>query len=113
MKSCNLQDGACIDCGGAGPDCTAEATLGELVAMHTGESPRRAVRVTSVQVAALQNTSLLSEAELADLLPGEDDKTLIGNRIKALTTALGVPPCQGCGERAEWLNKAHLWLRSL
>ena len=52
----------------------------------------------------------LSDSEVAELLPGEDP-TLIGNRIAALTAALGIPPCGGCDRRREWMNKAHLWLR--
>lgn len=54
----------------------------------------------------------LTDAEVAELLPGEDP-TLIGNRIAALTTALGIPPCGGCGKRKEWLNKAHALLRRM
>jgi hypothetical protein len=53
----------------------------------------------------------LTDNEVADLLPDESDQTLIGNRIAALTTALGIPPCDSCGKRKEWLNAAHLWLR--
>lgn len=50
----------------------------------------------------------LTDAEVAELFP---DPTLIGNRISALTTALGIPPCDSCGRRKEWLNKAHSFLR--
>lgn len=53
----------------------------------------------------------LTDAEVAELLPGESDPTLIGNRIAALTTALGIPPCGACNARKEWLNAAHKWLR--
>lgn len=52
----------------------------------------------------------LSPAEVSELFPGEDPK-LLGNRIKALTDALGIPTCGGCEERRQWLNKAHEWLR--
>ncbi len=53
----------------------------------------------------------LSAAEVSELFPGEDP-TLLGNRIKALTTALGIPTCGGCEARRDYLNKAHAWLRS-
>ena len=42
---------------------------------------------------------------------GDEDPTLLGNRIKAVTDALGIPPCGGCEQRRQWLNKAHAWLR--
>jgi hypothetical protein len=48
--------------------------------------------------------------EASKLFPDED-QTLLGNRIKALTDALGIPPCGGCEKRRQWLNKAHAWLR--
>jgi len=51
---------------------------------------------------------LLTDDELAEL----GDPSLIGNRLAALTTALGIPPCGGCGQRQEWPNRAHAWLRS-
>src|SRR3990167_6718669 len=53
----------------------------------------------------------LSDAEVAELLPGEDP-TLIGNRLKAAFEAIGFPPCGGCETRKEWLNKAHAYLRT-
>ena len=53
----------------------------------------------------------LSDAEVQELLPGEDDPTLIGNRIAALTAAIGIPHCGGCEARRQWLNKAHEWLK--
>lgn len=40
------------------------------------------------------------------------DQTLIGNRIAALTKAIGIPHCGGCESRRQWLNKAHEWLRT-
>lgn len=55
----------------------------------------------------------LTPAESAELFPGEPDPTLLGNRIAALTSAIGIPPCGGCSKRKAWLNKAHAWLRSL
>jgi hypothetical protein len=53
----------------------------------------------------------LSETEVAELFPEETDPTLIGNRIKALTEALGIPHCGGCDARRKWLNAAHEKLR--
>jgi hypothetical protein len=44
-------------------------------------------------------------------LVGNGDPTLLGNRIAALTAAVGIPPCGGCEKRRAWLNKAHAWLR--
>jgi len=41
------------------------------------------------------------------------DPTLLGNRIAALTSAVGIPPCGSCGKRKGWLNRAHQWIRSL
>lgn len=52
----------------------------------------------------------LSQEEIVELFPGEDP-TLLGNRIKALTDALGVPACAGCEARRQWINAAHAWLR--
>lgn len=52
----------------------------------------------------------LSDTELSELFPSEDS-SLIGNRIKALTEAIGIPTCGGCESRRQWLNKAHEWLR--
>lgn len=39
------------------------------------------------------------------------DPTLLGNRIEALTKAIGIPPCGGCADRRDWLNRAHASLR--
>jgi hypothetical protein len=55
----------------------------------------------------------LTTKEAGELFPGESDPTLLGNRIAALTTAIGIPPCGGCEKRKAWLNNAHAWLRSL
>lgn len=56
----------------------------------------------------------LTRAETSDLFRGEaDDPALLGNRIAALTSAIGLPPCGGCEVRKAWLNKAHAWVRSL
>ena len=38
---------------------------------------------------------------------------LAGDVVAALTKAIGIPPCGGCEQRRQWLNKAHLWLRGL
>lgn len=54
---------------------------------------------------------LLSPAEASQLLPGLDDPTLIGNCLEAAIKALGIPPCPGCQERRDWLNKAHAYVR--
>ena len=51
----------------------------------------------------------LPDDELAELFP---DPTLIGDRLAKLTSALGIPPCGGCGHRCDWLNRAHLWLQN-
>lgn len=56
------------------------------------------------------SSSLLSPEETESLF-GEDDPTLLGNRIAALTAALGIPPCCGCEKRKTWLNRAHQWIR--
>ena len=53
----------------------------------------------------------LTASEVKELFPDEDP-TLIGNRIAALTAALGIPTCGGCDKRRQWMNKAHLWLKS-
>lgn len=53
----------------------------------------------------------LKDRDVAELFPGESDPTLLGNRIAALTSAIGFPPCGGCTARKNWLNKAHAWLR--
>lgn len=52
----------------------------------------------------------LKPTEIAELFP-DADPTLLGNRIAALTSALGFPPCGGCTARKNWLNKAHRWVR--
>lgn len=54
----------------------------------------------------------LSQAEISKLLPDLTDPTLIGNRIAALTAAMGIPSCGGCISRQNWLNRAHQWLRN-
>lgn len=43
-------------------------------------------------------------------LPEESRSLLIGDRVKQLTDALGIPQCGGCEKRQEWLNKAHEWV---
>jgi hypothetical protein len=47
---------------------------------------------------------------ILDGLPEESKQLLIGDRIKQLTDALGIPQCGGCEKRQEWLNKAHRWV---
>jgi hypothetical protein len=99
MKSCS--GNPCLDCGGSGI-CSAEASLDELQAMEAGTVPRRAVRVTPMQLAAMGQP----------MVP-ELDPTLLGNRLEALIAAIGIPPCGGCGSRRDWLNRAHAWLRGI
>jgi hypothetical protein len=55
----------------------------------------------------------LSRSEVNELFPDEEDQTLIGNQIKAITEWLGVPPCGGCENRRIWLNNAHSYLRKV
>lgn len=52
----------------------------------------------------------LKDKDIAELFPGEDP-TLLGNRIAAMTAAIGIPACGGCTARKNWLNQAHAWLR--
>lgn len=40
-----------------------------------------------------------------------DARKLLGDRIKDLTDALGIPTCGGCEARRQWLNKADAWIR--
>lgn len=54
---------------------------------------------------------LLSDGECTSLF-GKTDPTLLGERIKALTDAIGLPECGGCKKRREWINKAHAWVLS-
>ncbi len=49
-------------------------------------------------------------APVTDSLPTESRTLLIGDRIKELTDALGIPQCGGCEARQKWLNKAHEWI---
>jgi hypothetical protein len=61
-----------------------------------------------------QKSSPITTEEAIDLFGSDaEDPTLLGNRIAALTEAIGIPPCSGCSKRKEWLNRAHAWLRSL
>lgn len=53
----------------------------------------------------------VTSKEKAELFP-DVDPALIGERIAALTSAVGIPPCAGCGKRREWFNKAHAWART-
>lgn len=48
--------------------------------------------------------------EAVEQLPEASRLLLIGDRIKQLTDALGIPQCGGCAKRQEWLNKAHAWV---
>lgn len=61
---------------------------------------------------AAVHSAMLDDKEKAALFP-DADPTLLGNRIAALTTAIGIPPCGGCNKRKAWINKAHAWVRAL
>lgn len=114
---CDPHNGACVNCGGSAVDdeCPAEVHLSELLAMEAGDIPKRAVRMTWAQTQTLthRRPDLLTREEIKQLLPDLTDPTLIGNRLAAITTALGIPPCGGCESRQEWLNRAHLLVRQL
>lgn len=83
--------------------------------MQSGTAPRRAVHITAAQIALLagDTASTLTADEVAEILPGESDPTLIGNRIEAAIKKLGIPPCNGCGNRRDWINRAHAYFREL
>lgn len=53
--------------------------------------------------AAANEHSFMSE------LPEESRQLLLGDRVKQLTDALGIPQCGGCARRQQWLNDAHEW----
>lgn len=120
MPSITDQD-ACDNCGqpiDAGRECPAEATTTELLAMRAGKSPGRCVELTPYQVRRLANASAaaaFSQDEINELFPslGERDETLIGNRLELLFKQLGVPPCPGCIERRDYLNRAHALVRGM
>jgi hypothetical protein len=57
--------------------------------------------------------TLLTEDEKSRLFGAAPDATLIGSRLAALFSAIGVPPCESCLQRAEWLDNAHGWLREV
>lgn len=59
--------------------------------------------------------SLITPDELTALKSADQpltDPTLVGNRLESLFKEVGIPTCGGCGKRRDWLNVAHLWLRS-
>ncbi len=66
-------------------------------------------KVPSPQIAL----PMVTPSEIAELFPGNEDPSLVGNRIKALIAAIGIPACGGCEARRQWMNKAHEWLRSI
>ena len=35
---------------------------------------------------------------------------LAGDVLAALIAAIGIPPCGGCEQRRQWLNRAHAWI---
>lgn len=51
----------------------------------------------------------LSDDELSELRL--TDPTLLGNRLEAMFKQIGIPPCEACGKRRDWINNAHQWLR--
>jgi hypothetical protein len=91
--------------------CSREACRRKV---HSKSPPDRTFAVCRVpespEWAAEQVANRLTADEHHELF-GSGDPSLLGNRIAALTSALGIPPCGGCGQRAAWLNKAHKWLR--
>lgn len=97
-----------------------ECTCGFTTPMQPHEWPLRCAcgrfykdaETPPVKITATPSSSNLSSSEVAELFPGED-ATLLGNRIAALTEAIGIPHCGGCESRRRWLNKAHDWLRSI
>jgi hypothetical protein len=110
---CNLIDGRCENCGGLidGAACPAEISTDELRAMESGYVQPRAVKLTAWQAINLstQRGELLAPDEVKELL-GEDP-TLAGNRLERLFQSLGIPPCGSCGNRRDWINRAHAKLR--
>lgn len=62
--------------------------------------------------ANLPRKAILTPSESRELF-GDDDPTLIGNRLAALTEAIGIPTCGSCQGRKAWLNRAHQWLRGI
>lgn len=54
---------------------------------------------------------LPTEIEIAAERAAAQRGMLAGDLLAALTTAIGIPPCGGCKQRKQWLNRAHAWLR--
>lgn len=83
---------------------------------HCGREVRLRERIDPATVkaacGAYRPRELLSAKERKDLFGDEADPTLLGNRIAALTAAIGIPPCGSCTKRKAWLNRAHEWLRA-
>lgn len=112
----------CDECGTILPsaierECSAEVSLQELRKMHMGQLPPRAVAITAWQVRQIHEefgtANLLTSEEISHLFPNESDAMLIGSKLKKLFNYLGIPPCAGCKERAEWMDKAHLIVLNL
>jgi len=66
----------------------------------------------TAQPASPQSTNEFTAQEIAVLLPGIEDQTLIGNRLAAMFKEIGFPPCEACDDRRAYLNRAELWLRN-
>jgi hypothetical protein len=50
------------------------------------------------------------EHALESALP-EPTRKLVGDRLKELFAAVGIPACGGCDKRAAWLNRVDAWVR--
>ena len=49
------------------------------------------------------------ESQLLTSLPAET-RVLIGDRVADVLKKFGIPPCNSCEKRKQWLNRLHLWL---
>jgi hypothetical protein len=76
-------------------------------------APEPAIEAPPAEVLpeAAEAAGLLDPAEVADLFPGDSDPTLLGNKIRELCKAIGLPPCRYCDWRRRWINAGQLWLR--
>jgi hypothetical protein len=97
---CNWPATVTVSCQGAAP------FAGLMMSLPILEEERRA-RQRDAKIIQLAKSK-----DVQELFP-DADPTLLGNRITALTTAIGFPPCGGCENRKKWLNSAHQWLRDL
>ena len=81
-----------------------------ILALATVAPPNARKQGGAIPGPTLGRLPQLTEWEKKQLF-GDSDPTLCGNRIKAVTDALGIPPCGGCEKRRQWINNAHAWLR--